>query len=63
MCPCLEWSGLKVRRSCSGMMNYGNFNDDKESFNILDTALEAGVNIFGYFVQGRWGGYEYSKRR
>jgi len=45
------------------MMNYGNFNDDKESFNILDTALEAGVNIFGYFVQGLWGGYEYSKRR
>ncbi|MGA7606148.1 MAG: aldo/keto reductase [Anaerolineales bacterium] len=39
-------SGLKVSRLCLGTMNFGNFNDEKESFKIMDAALEAGINFF-----------------
>ena len=39
-------SGLKVSRLCLGTMNFGNFNDEKESFRIMDAALEAGINFF-----------------
>jgi aryl-alcohol dehydrogenase-like predicted oxidoreductase len=39
-------SGLKVSRLCLGTMNFGNFTDAKESFRIMDAALEAGINFF-----------------
>ena len=39
-------SGLKVSRLCLGTMNFGNFTDEKESFRIMDAALDAGINFF-----------------
>lgn len=39
-------SGLKVSRLCLGTMNFGNFCDEKESFRIMDAALDAGINFF-----------------
>jgi len=27
-------------------MNFGNYNDEKESFRIMDAALDAGINFF-----------------
>lgn len=39
-------TGLKVSRLCLGTMNFGNFNDEKESFRIMDAALDAGINFF-----------------
>jgi len=42
----LRRSGLKVSRLCLGTMNFGNFNDEKESFKIMDAALDAGINFF-----------------
>ena len=39
-------SGLKVSKLCLGTMNFGNFNDEKESFKIMDAALDAGINFF-----------------
>ena len=39
-------SGLKVSRLCLGTMNFGNSNDEKESFRIMDAALDAGINFF-----------------
>lgn len=39
-------SGLKVSKLCLGTMNFGNFTDEKESFKIMDAALEAGINFF-----------------
>lgn len=39
-------SGLKVSRLCLGTMNFGPETDEKESFKIMDAALDAGVNFF-----------------
>ncbi|WP_172198871.1 aldo/keto reductase [Saccharibacillus qingshengii] len=39
-------SGLKVSRICLGTMNFGGQTDEKESFRIMDAALDAGVNFF-----------------
>src|SRR6478672_2269784 len=39
-------SGLKVSRLCLGTMNFGPETDEKESFRIMDAALDAGVNFF-----------------
>ena len=39
-------SGLKVSRICLGTMNFGAVTDEKESFAIMDKAIELGVNFF-----------------
>lgn len=39
-------SGLKVSRLCLGTMNFGRTTDEKESFRIMDAALDAGINFF-----------------
>ncbi len=38
-------SGLKVSRICLGTMNFGTFASDKDSFKIMDRALELGINF------------------
>ncbi|GIW39644.1 MAG: oxidoreductase [Candidatus Binatia bacterium] len=38
-------SGVKVSRLCLGTMNFGRETDEKESFAILDEALDAGINF------------------
>src|SRR3970282_286933 len=35
-----------VSRLCLGTMNFGGVSDEKESFRIMDAALDAGVNFF-----------------
>jgi aryl-alcohol dehydrogenase-like predicted oxidoreductase len=37
---------MKVSRLCLGTMNFGPRTDEKESFAIMDRALEAGINFF-----------------
>ncbi len=39
-------SGLKVSRLCLGTMNFGPQTDEKDSFAIMDKALELGLNFF-----------------
>jgi len=39
-------TGLKVSRLCLGTMNFGSVTDEKESFSIMDRALELGINFF-----------------
>jgi aryl-alcohol dehydrogenase-like predicted oxidoreductase len=39
-------TGLKVSPLCLGTMNFGEFSDEVTSFQIMDTALEAGINYF-----------------
>ncbi len=39
-------SGLKVSRLCLGTMNFGPFSTEAESFEIMDKALELGINFF-----------------
>lgn len=39
-------AGVKVSRACLGTMNFGTATDKKESFAIMDAALEHGVNFF-----------------
>ena len=39
-------SGLTVSRLCLGTMNFGSFADEKESHEIMDKALELGINFF-----------------
>lgn len=39
-------SGLKVSRLCLGTMNFGELTDEPTSFNIMDEALETGINYF-----------------
>ncbi len=39
-------TGLKVSRLCLGTMNFGSRTDEKESFRIMDRALELGINFF-----------------
>jgi len=39
-------SGLKVSRLCLGTMNFGSFTTEKDSYEIMDNALELGINFF-----------------
>ncbi len=39
-------AGVKVSRACLGTMNFGMAIDEKESFKIMDRAMELGVNFF-----------------
>ena len=39
-------SGMVVSRLCLGTMNFGPETSEKDSFTIMDAALEAGVNFF-----------------
>jgi len=39
-------TGLKVSKLCLGTMNFGPETSEKESFAIMDRALEAGINFF-----------------
>jgi len=39
-------TGLKVSRLALGTMNFGHLADEKTSFDIMDTATDAGVNFF-----------------
>lgn len=39
-------SGLKVSRLCLGTMNFGPQTSEKDSFAIMDRALELGINFF-----------------
>ena len=39
-------SGLKVSKLCLGTMNFGPFADENESHEIMDKALEIGINFF-----------------
>ena len=51
-------NGLKVSPLCLGTMNFGWLTDEKDSFAIMDAALEAGINFFDTAdVYGRWSTY------
>ncbi|HEX9595879.1 MAG TPA: aldo/keto reductase, partial [Anaerolineales bacterium] len=39
-------TGLQVSRLCLGTMNFGPDTPEKESYTIMDRALEAGINFF-----------------
>ena len=39
-------SGLNVSRLCLGTWNFGSRTDEKEAFQIMDAAVEAGINFF-----------------
>lgn len=39
-------TGLQVSRLCLGTMNFGGFTAEKDAFDIMDRALEAGVQFF-----------------
>ncbi|WP_320188369.1 aldo/keto reductase (plasmid) [Agrobacterium rosae] len=39
-------TGLKISPLCLGTMNFGEFTDEPTSFEIMDRALEAGINFF-----------------
>jgi aryl-alcohol dehydrogenase-like predicted oxidoreductase len=39
-------SGLRVSRLCLGTMNFGMVTEETTSFEIMDAALEAGINFF-----------------
>jgi len=39
-------TGLKVSRYCLGTMNFGTETSEKDSFTIMDRALEGGINFF-----------------
>ncbi len=39
-------TGLKVSRLCLGTMNFGPQTDEKDSFAIMDKALDLGINFF-----------------
>lgn len=39
-------SGVKVSRLCLGAMNFGPHTTEKESFRMMDRALEVGINFF-----------------
>ena len=38
-------SGLKISKLALGTMNFGNPTDKTESFRIINTALDAGINL------------------
>ncbi|WP_239614320.1 aldo/keto reductase [Cohnella mopanensis] len=48
-------SGLKVSKLCLGTMNFGVDTDEKESFRIMDAALDAGINFFDTANIYGWG--------
>ncbi|CAM4094121.1 aldo/keto reductase [Paenibacillus alkaliterrae] len=48
-------SGLRVSRLCLGTMNFGVDTDEKESFRILDAALDAGINFMDTANIYGWG--------
>ena len=39
-------TGLKVSKICLGTMNFGPYTSEKDSFKIMDKALEYGINFF-----------------
>lgn len=39
-------TGLKVSRLCLGTMNFGTYTNEEDSFDIMDSALELGINFF-----------------
>lgn len=39
-------TGLKVSRLALGAMNFGYLTDEKEAFNIMDAAVDNGINLF-----------------
>lgn len=39
-------TGLKVSRLCLGTMNFGPQTGEKDSFAVMDKALELGINFF-----------------
>ena len=45
-CVNLGRSDSKVSRSCLGTMNFGPFTDKSNSFEIMEKALDAGINLF-----------------
>ncbi|GFN31570.1 putative oxidoreductase YrpG [Paenibacillus curdlanolyticus] len=48
-------SGLRVSRLCLGTMNFGVDTDERESFHIMDAALDAGINFFDTANVYGWG--------
>ena len=48
-------SGLRVSRLCLGTMNFGVDTDERESFRILDAALDAGINFMDTANIYGWG--------
>jgi aryl-alcohol dehydrogenase-like predicted oxidoreductase len=48
-------SGLQVSRLCLGTMNFGVDTDERESFRIMDAALDAGINFFDTANVYGWG--------
>lgn len=50
-------TGMKVSRLALGTMNFGSRTSDKVAFQIMDRALELGINFFDTAnVYGGWGG-------
>ncbi|MEG3130796.1 aldo/keto reductase [Pantoea cypripedii] len=39
-------AGLKVSRLCLGTMNFGDATDEQTSFDIMDAAIDTGINFF-----------------
>jgi aryl-alcohol dehydrogenase-like predicted oxidoreductase len=39
-------TGLKVSKLCLGTMNFGSYTNEKDSYEIMDRALELGINFF-----------------
>lgn len=42
----LGCSGVSVSRLCLGTMNFGSFTDAADAYQIMDRALELGINFF-----------------
>ncbi|MEN8149611.1 MAG: aldo/keto reductase [Planctomycetota bacterium] len=56
-------TGLRVSPICLGTMNFGPFTSDQDSFRIMDTAWEAGINFIDTAnVYGRDKGKGYSEQ-
>src|SRR5579862_4327107 len=47
-------SNMTVSKICLGTMHFGNYTTEKESFEIMDKALEMGINFFD--TANRYGG-------
>ncbi|MGC8804947.1 MAG: aldo/keto reductase [Candidatus Ratteibacteria bacterium] len=50
--------GVLVSNLCLGTMNFGWHTDEKESFRIMDCALELGINFFDTADTYGWGGQQ-----
>ncbi|MCF7808315.1 MAG: aldo/keto reductase [Candidatus Marinimicrobia bacterium] len=48
-------TGVKVSRLCLGTMNFGTQTEEKQSFEIMDKALELGINFFDSADVYGWG--------